>query len=358
MKKTLNKSLHLPSFRYRSTMQVIICTLFLFSLFVSCQNQPTEQKEPIIERLQPVPKDAGFKMPGYFVWGGSMIKVGDQYHLFASRWPTWAALGIDAAKRGNDVSMLGNYRNHSEVVRAVSDDPLGPYEFVEVVVSGRGGDVWDGQMCHNPKILKTGHKYVLYYIGRSPAHVQRKIGYAWAESIDGPWHRAEQQILLTDDANNPAPYIHADGRVLLNFRDRDLTLFMAEAKKFDGRYQITAANLIPGMKIEDGSIFFHNDVYNMVLEDNVGGLTGNVRHGAHLVSSDGLHWAPHHPIKVYTHTIEWTDGTSTTFDRRERPELLNLNNPPERKFDGEPTHLITGVQMGETSWCVVQAIKN
>lgn len=311
--------------------------------------------QPIIERLEPVPKDAGFRMSGYFIWGGSLIRVDDRYHLFASRWPTWESLGMNPSDRGN-VSMLGNYINQSEIVRAVSDNPLGPFEFVEVVLSGRGGDVWDGQMCHNPKIVKIKEKYVLYYIGRSPDHPQRKIGYAWAESIRGPWIRCDQQILLTDDANNPAPYIHQDGSVLLAFRDRDLTLFIAKAEKFDDRYQICAANLIPNVKLEDPTLFYNNSVYNMVLEDNVGLLTGNVRFGAHLHSRDGLDWEVCHPVKVYTHTIQWTDGTCTTFDRRERPELLNLNNPPERKFDGEPTHLITGMLVDSISWCVVQEI--
>ena len=332
-------------FRY-----IILSLLCLF--LITCSSQPPA---PIIDRLQPVPKDGGFRMDGYFVWGGSLIKADGQYHLFASRWPTWESLGLDATDRGN-VSMLSNYRNHSEIVRAVSDHPLGPYEFVEVVLAGRGSDYWDGQMCHNPKILKIDNKYVLYYIGRSPQQPQRKIGYAWAESIKGPWQRINQQILLTDDANNPAPYVHSDGRILLNFRDRDLTMFMAEADSFNGRYQITAANIVPNIRLEDGTIFFSEDKYHLIVEDNVGGLTGDERHGAHLFSSDGLHWSRHDPIKVYTHTIEWTDGASTTFDRRERPELLNLDNPPEQKFDGEPTHLITGVQLGEKSWCIVQAI--
>jgi len=333
----------------KAWLLILLPTLVLF-LF-HCTSPPPR---PIIERLEPVPKNAGFRLPGYFVWGGSLLKIDDTYHLFASRWPTWEALGIDAGDRGN-VSMLGNYRNHSEIVRAVSEDPLGPYEFVEVILSGRG-NVWDGQMCHNPKIVKIEDKYVLYYIGRYPDSPQRKIGYAWAESIKGPWRRTDQQILLTDDANNPAPYIHEDGRVLLNFRDRDLTLFMAQADRFDGAYQIIAANLVPGIKLEDGSLFYYRNRYNLVVEDNVGGLTGDVRHGAHLVSNDGLAWRPADPVKVYTHTIEWTDGSRTTFDRRERPELLNLDNPPERKFDGEPTHLVTGVQVGEESWCVVQKI--
>jgi len=294
-------------------------------------------------------------MSGYFVWGGSVIFADGMYHLFASRWPTWETLGIGQENRGH-VSLLSGYKNHSEIVRAVADNPLGPYEFAQMVVAGRGGDYWDGQMCHNPKIAKIGDRYVLYYIGRSPRSSARKIGYAVAESIEGPWQRREKQIMLTDDANNPAPYIEKDGRVLLAFRDQSLVMHVARADRFDGRYEILAGNIIPGVKLEDPTLFFMDGRYHMVLEDNKGQLTGDVRHGAQLVSRSGRTWQLYDPIKVYTHTIQWTDDASTTFDRRERPELVNLNNPPERKYDGEPTHLVTGVQIKGESWCVVQPI--
>ena len=33
--------------------------------------------------MQAVPKDSGFRMDGYWVWGGSMIKADGLYHLFA-----------------------------------------------------------------------------------------------------------------------------------------------------------------------------------------------------------------------------------------------------------------------------------
>ena len=71
---------------------------------------------PIIERLQPAPKDAGFRMEGYFVWGGSLIKAGDEYHLFASRWP-------------EETRFPQGYRDHSEIVRASAKTPLWPYTF-------------------------------------------------------------------------------------------------------------------------------------------------------------------------------------------------------------------------------------
>ncbi len=80
--------------------------------------------------------------------------------------------------------------------------------------------------------------------------------------------------------------------------------------------------------LEDPTLFFMDGRYHMVLEDNKGQLTGDVRHGAQLVSRSGRTWQSYDPIKVYTHTIQWTDDASTTFDRRERPELVNLNNPP------------------------------
>ncbi len=295
-------------------------------------------------------------MDGYFVWGGSLIQVDGTYHLFASRWPTWESLG-KAFPTKNHVSLLSNYRNHSEIVRAVSENPLGPYRFEQVVLSGRGGNYWDGQMCHNPKIVKIGDTFVLYYIGRSPQAPERKIGFAWSADIRGPWQRLPHNISLTEDANNPAPYIHPDGRVLLAFRDQNLTMFIAEADSFSGRYRITSADLVPGIRLEDPGLYREQDTYHMVIEDNVGGLTGDVRHGAHLFSKNGREWQRYSPIKVYTHTVQWTDSTSTTFDRRERPEVLNLDQPAERKFDGSPTHLITGVQLGQKSWCLVQAIE-
>jgi hypothetical protein len=46
-------------------------------------------------------------MPGYWLWDGSVIKVGDTYHLFAARWPKGHPFPDD-------------YRWHSEIVRATA----------------------------------------------------------------------------------------------------------------------------------------------------------------------------------------------------------------------------------------------
>ena len=318
----------------------ISLTAWVLSCAVLASGLAVGAPRPIIERLQPAPKDAGFRMDGYFVWGGSLIKACDEYHLFASRWP-------EATR------FPKGYRDHSEIVRATASTPLGPYTFREVVVAGRGGSWWDGKMCHNPKIVQAGDTYVLYYIGSAPGSGLRKCGYAWSKSIAGPWTRCDEPLPFGEDHNNPAPYIHDDGRVLIAFRDRQLNMFIATADAFNGTYEISARNLF-SFKVEDPDLFFCDGSYHMVAEDNAGGLTGAVRHGAHLISTDGLQWQPADPVRVYDHTLRWTDGTTTEADRRERPELFNAN--AERKGNGPPTHLLTGVLVDGHTWCHIQPI--
>ena len=80
------------------------------------------------ERLQPVAHGRGLRMDGYFVWCGSVIKVGETYHMFASRWPA-------------ETNFPDGYRTHSEIVRATTERPEGPYTFQEVVV-GKRPDAW------------------------------------------------------------------------------------------------------------------------------------------------------------------------------------------------------------------------
>ena len=53
---------------------------------------------PLKQALKPVPNNALFKMEGYYLWDPSVIKVGNEYHLFASRWP--ANLGMEGWKTG------------------------------------------------------------------------------------------------------------------------------------------------------------------------------------------------------------------------------------------------------------------
>src|ERR1035438_4041409 len=67
--------------------------------------------------LLPAPKNGGFAMDGYILWCSSVIKVGDTYQMFASRWPLQYR--------------LGGWTKYSECVRATSTNLFGPYQFQE-----------------------------------------------------------------------------------------------------------------------------------------------------------------------------------------------------------------------------------
>ncbi len=84
------------------------------------------------KRMLPAPVGGGFRMEGYWVWCGSVIKGEDnRYHMFASRWP-------------KSQPMHPGWLSLSEIVRASSDTPEGPYQFEEVVLPARGAEYWDG----------------------------------------------------------------------------------------------------------------------------------------------------------------------------------------------------------------------
>src|SRR5580704_9158354 len=70
--------------------------------------------------LLPAVKNGGFAMDGYILWCSSVIKVGDTYHMFASRWPLQYG--------------LNGWTKYSECVRATSTNLFGHYTFQEVVL--------------------------------------------------------------------------------------------------------------------------------------------------------------------------------------------------------------------------------
>jgi hypothetical protein len=290
------------------------------------------------QRIQAVPPGSGFRMPGYWLWDSSVIKVGDTYHLFASRWPQGRPFPDD-------------YRRHSQIVRAESKNPLGPYEFKEVVIGARDPSYWDANMAHNPTIHKIGDTFVLFYIG-SDGHTVgpdgrnplRHIGYATASAITGPWVRSDHPI-IAQESDNPAVYVEADGSVKLLYRDAPLRMYIATAPTFRGPYTVANDNVWPHDRLEDFDFFKAGGKYHIICEDNVGGVTGHDRWGAMLVSADGIHdWQVDGRAPAYDHDIRYTDGSVVRYARRERPQLLIEG--------GAITCLFTSVYDGHDTWCV------
>lgn len=283
-------------------------------------------------RIGPVAKGTGFAMEGWFVWCGSVIKVGGSHHLFASRWPE--------ATRFPE-----GYRTHSEIVRAVAPRAEGPYQFQEVVIGGRETGKWDSGMAHNPAIYKAGDTFVLYYIGSDVGSRHRQIGIATAPAITGPWTRRDQplDLGLASDANNPSACFEPDGSVKLIWRTADLRVCISTAPSYEGPYTMANSNAWPDARLEDFFFFKRDGAYHVICEDNVGKITRHERWGAHIVSPDGMAgWKVANEPVVYDHRLRWTDGGEFNATRRERPWLL--------VEDGRITHLFTAVYDGRRTW--------
>ena len=204
-------------------------------------------------------------------------------------------------------------------------------------------------MAHNPTIHKIGEGFVLFYIGSdfstlraSDKRLLRRVGYATASTIEGPWTRAEKPI-IDEESNNPA--ILMDGpKIKLLYRDEELRVVLAEADHFNGPYQIVNNNVWPESKIEDFYLFKKDNLYHFICEDNVGKVTGHERWGAHLYSENGIdNWKRYKEVVAFDHDIKFTNDSVLHCVRRERPQLLIEN--------GQIVSLITAVYTGTESWC-------
>lgn len=329
--------------------------------------------------MAPAPKSGGFRMEGYWIWCGSVIRDDDGlYHMFASRWP-------------RELAFHPHWLTNSEIVRATSETPEGPYRFEEVVLPTRSAQYWDGRMTHNPTLHRSGDTYLLFYIGTTynlpvptastqaqdkdevilAAHRNQRIGLATAPSPSGPWTRQECPILEPRPGRwdglittNPAPCVLNDGRVLLvykstRFRGDLLRFGVAEADTFAGPYERLSDEPIlnfddSGDHVEDAFLWQGADgQFEMLMKDMRGGIGGEARAVIHANSGDCLHWKVSKPAIAFHRCIPWNDGTITRPAFLERPQLL-LN-------EGRPTHLFAAIGEGPTnendhtaiakSWC-------
>jgi hypothetical protein len=307
--------------------------------------------------LLPASKHGGLAMDGYILWCSSVVKVGDTYHMFASRWP---------AEYG-----LGGWTKYSECVRATATNLLGPYTFQEVVLQKRTNH-WDNSRVHNVKIVKAGGKFVLYYINSA-----NQTGYAVSDSVTGPWTRPDKPAMKV---SNPAILVKPDlsvyvfGRLKDNAQVNRGIAFTAPA--YDGTYSVMASgdNLLPeNCELEDPTIWWANNQYNVLLNDWKGKATGVGKGGAQYFSKDGVHYQfmtrspggvmpgsvrrpspdatpPGEP--VFTKTVQYDDDTSETFSRRERPFVYTNEK-------GEVIALFTAcMPKNEHARVVAQPVKN
>ena len=267
---------------------------------------------PLRAALQPVPPSAIFKMDGWYLWDPSVIKVGDTWHLFASRWP--------AAEKMN-----GWMR--SQVIRATSKSLFGPYEFQEVVLSPQSHP-WATQAVHNPKVMKSGNRFLLYHLGIP----MWQTGFAWADSIEGPWTPVPKPVI---PVNNPAILERPDGSAYAvgkfkakSTNDGDLNACMRafEADKIGGPYRVVGGpgNRLPGnFELEDPTVWFAGDRYQVVCTDWASKATGIRKAIVYYTSKKGIDYelVSQEPVWSQNDPVPLADGRSLTIAGVERPQV-------------------------------------
>lgn len=315
--------------------------------------------------VQPVPTGAVFSDPAWEIWCGAPIKGDDgKYHLFYSRWP--AKFGFDPG-----------WAVHSEIAYAVADAPFGPYKFVNVALPARGINpatgqkFWDGDVTHNPNILRANGHYYLFYMGNHgdgsyPNHRNnQRVGAAVADKPEGPWKRFDQPVIDVGSdpgdfdslcVTNPAATVRPDGSILLLYKG----VTQQKGKLMGGKVRYGAAIAshpegpyvkVPGrtfepggsgtdprMLVEDAYIWYSaSDArYYALARDVVGRFTGDQGAIAMFQSADGLVWQPTAKPKVLGSRFTWADGKSS-MGRVERPALL---------FEGEMPIALFGATNG------------
>src|SRR6266404_235270 len=93
---------------FRQQIAIIALMIQFATAAMSCADARTSQPagRSLAQSLRPAIKNGGFRMDGYILWCSPVIKVGDTYHMFASRWPAQYE--------------MGGWTKYSECVRAIS----------------------------------------------------------------------------------------------------------------------------------------------------------------------------------------------------------------------------------------------
>lgn len=323
-----------------------------------------------IDRILPAPKNGGFSDPDYWIWGSSVIKGEDgKYHMFASRW---------TKKVG-----FGNWVTNSQVVHAVSETAIGPYEFHDVVLPARGKQYWDGLCTHNPRVVKYGNQYLLYYFGNTydfpqpddanpdvsednwrAAWMNKRLGVAISDSVYGPWKRLDKPVIEprpghwdASITSNPAPAVNEKtGEILLMYKSSTdglvppLLLGVSKANKPEGPYKRLSDEPIfrfetadnNRIDVEDPFIWWAGNRYEAIVKDRSGEICGEEGGGVHVWSKDGVNWELFEKVKAYSRKVLWEDGTTSEHNHFERPFVL--------VEDGVPTHLFAATGTGPKAW--------
>lgn len=329
----------------------------------------SSSQKAFIEKLMPAPKNAGLMIEDQWIWGSSVIKGEDgKYHMFADMWSK--ELGF------------GHWVTSTEIVHAISDTPEGPYTYSDIAIGPRDSRYFDGMCAMNPRIIHFKDKYYMFYVGTTydfprpqpntplvndwfeRAWMNKRIGVASSKSLYGPWERMDRPVIEPRPGHwdgsitsNPSPVVNPKtGKILLIYKSSEkgpeppLLLGAAEADQPQGEYHRLSENPIfqfttennQESDVEDPFVWWENGHYELIMKDRFGHICGEIGGGVHATSEDGIHWNLSSPVKAYSRTIHWNDGTTSTPANFERPFILLEDN--------KPAYLFAAVGIGPKQW--------
>lgn len=291
--------------------------------------------------VKPVAPENIYSESDYYCWCNSIIKGDDgRYHMFYVRWP-------------KEIGFLG-WLAHSEIARAVSDHPAGPYEFAGLVLPARGGESWQRLSAHNVKIERFDDRYYLYFIatnsgvhGFDEEKLASIIGYrhpywmrplrnnqrtyvAVADRLEGPWQVREQPAIephgpIATVTVNPAVWQVPTGGYRMIIKGDQIhgrpVQALAESNSPEGPFHILP-DLVFSAYSEDASVWHdagRNLTYCIIHDMNGFGL---------LCSENGTNWQKARHFRVIGKSIATTTGPALQPSRFERPFVFIEDGKP------------------------------
>lgn len=305
-----------------------------------------DDESEFAKHLKPVGR--ALEMEGYYVWCNSPIEAEDGIHVFFSRW---------VAKKG-----MGGWINGSEICHAIAKTAEDEFKYIETILSPRAG-FFDSTTCHNPLIKKVDDKYCLFYMGNSNGKTNTKrIGLAFADSLNGPWVRPDRPLLEAGDpgawddhcTTNPAFVKHPNGQYWLYYKSWNTKDYetstdpvikgnrkygLAISEKLEGPYEKYKRNPVidfstkgKNRQFEDAFVWRQHNKFTMIARDM--GIY-NQEDGLIMQSKNGIHW--NEPKIAYYAAGKYIQQPAPPsylkkYGRFERPQILFMNNKPAYLF--------------------------
>ena len=295
--------------------------------------------------------------PAFTFWGAAPIEDDEgRTHLFAARWPEE---NVDPA-----------WRESSEIAHYVADDPEGPFDFQEVVLSGTGraGD-WDAYAPHNPEIKRFGDAYALLFIAngdyhRPPHPLNQYTGMVVSTSLDGPWRKVGESGLILKSSPDPGHWTYGKQIVnpaIINLNGRYLLYFKSQTKSGDGSvFGVAMADSLEGpyrlpdepftgkdITVEDACVFIWDDRVYLLTTDNHGQVTGIPGGGALWVSDDGVHFDDENALLGYDLLSAYYTDYDPAVGKHIYGPRPKLERPKILMREGKPAYIY-----GPSGWAI------